>query len=34
MFKEEELVSQWIATFGKLPTEWDERPTLRNIGMP
>ena len=30
LFKEEELVGQWVATFGELPTEWEGLPMARN----
>jgi serine/threonine-protein kinase SRPK3 len=31
LFKEEELVGQWIATFGELPKEWQIHPMARNF---
>ncbi|KAL1582020.1 hypothetical protein WHR41_09422 [Cladosporium halotolerans] len=31
LFKEQELVSQWIGTFGELPSEWQGYSTLQDI---
>jgi hypothetical protein len=33
LFKEEELVGQWIATFGQLPVEWESHSMARNLGI-
>lgn len=33
LFREEELVGQWVATFGELPKEWESHPAARNFGM-
>ena len=32
LFKEEELVGQWIATFGKLPKEWESHSMAQGSG--
>ena len=32
LFEEKELVSQWIGTFGELPSEWQGYSTLQDIG--
>lgn len=34
LFKEQELVSQWIGTFGELPSEWQGYSTVQDIGRP
>jgi serine/threonine protein kinase len=32
LFKEEELIGQWIATFGRLPEEWERHPMAEGSG--
>jgi serine/threonine-protein kinase SRPK3 len=33
LFKEEELVGQWVATFGELPGDWGDYPMFHTFGI-